>query len=89
MAKHNQDQSSDALPAAVATAPASGVLEVPHGNWILRAATPNEAWVAKSSSSSDLVHVKPGESLAGIGQVQSIRAVGDRWVIEGTEGAVH
>lgn len=72
----------------VAPTPTTGMLEVPHGAWILRAATPNEAWVAKNASSSDLTHVRLGESLPGIGQVQSIRPVGDTWVIEGTEGVV-
>ena len=72
----------------VAADSSAGVLEAPHSSWVLRAATPNEAWVAKNDSSSDLTHVRVGETLPGIGQVQSIRPIGDSWVIEGTDGVV-
>ncbi|MGE3624416.1 MAG: hypothetical protein AB7H77_11175 [Bdellovibrionales bacterium] len=57
-------------------------------NWILRAATPREAWVSTDSTSAELRHVQVGDSLAGVGTVRAIRKSGGGWVIEGTQGSI-
>jgi len=69
-------------------ASSSGILAESKSSWVLRAATPNEAWVAKNSTSSELTHVQLGDELPGVGVVQTIRPFGDSWIIEGTEGIV-
>jgi len=56
--------------------------------WILRAATPDEAWVAKDASSTELHHVRVGENLPGIGRVLDIQQSGDNWIVKGTHGTV-
>jgi len=56
--------------------------------WILRAATPDEAWIAKSVDSRELRPVHVGDDLPGIGKVTSIRQVGDAWVLQGTSGTI-
>jgi hypothetical protein len=56
--------------------------------WVLRAATPNEAWVAADAQSAELRHVQVGDSLSGIGQIRSIRHTPDGWEIEGTTGTI-
>jgi uncharacterized coiled-coil protein SlyX len=56
--------------------------------WVLRAATPGEAWVAKGSETRELRPVHVGEELSGIGRVTSIKQVGDTWVVQGTHGTV-
>ena len=57
--------------------------------WILRAATPDEAWVAKGSETRELRPVHIGDKLPGIGKVVAIRQTGDGWVLEGTSGSIH
>lgn len=59
------------------------------GRWVLRAASPDEAWVSKTASSRDLRPVHVGDTLPGIGRVKSIDQVGDGWVVKGTSGSVH
>jgi uncharacterized coiled-coil protein SlyX len=56
--------------------------------WVLRAATPDEAWVAKSADSRELRPVHVGDDLAGIGKVTDIRQEGDSWILRGTAGTV-
>jgi uncharacterized coiled-coil protein SlyX len=57
-------------------------------HWVLRAATPGEAWVSENATSPELRHVEVGETLSGIGRISAIRQVGDSWVIEGSSGSV-
>jgi len=57
-------------------------------NWVLRAATPNEAWVSTDSTSKDLRHVQIGDELSGIGTIKAIHQNGDSWVVEGSEGTI-
>jgi hypothetical protein len=57
-------------------------------SWVLRAATPDEAWVAKDASSRDLRPVHVGDQLPGIGRVQAIRQNGDSWVVQGSEATL-
>ncbi len=56
---------------------------------MLRAATPEEAWIATSPSSTDLVSVRVGDNLPSLGRVQAIKQIGDRWVVEASQGSVH
>ncbi len=58
-------------------------------NWVLRAATPTDAWVAKNDSTPELHHIRIGDELAGIGHVTAIHQNGDSWVIEGSAGTIH
>ncbi len=58
-------------------------------HWVLRAATPDSAWVATSASSADLRRVEIGDDLPGVGRVRAIHQTGDSWVIEGSKGTVH
>ncbi|QQR69890.1 MAG: hypothetical protein IPI58_04390 [Alphaproteobacteria bacterium] len=56
--------------------------------WLLRAATPTAAWVAPAKDPEKLYRVSPGEVLSGVGKVQGIQSVGDRWVIVGSQGLI-
>jgi hypothetical protein len=56
--------------------------------WFLRAATPNEAWVATGSETRDLRPVHVGDELSGVGKVTAIQQVGDGWVIKGSAGVI-
>lgn len=56
--------------------------------WVLRAATPDTAWVSTSDDSSELRQVEIGKELPGIGKVREIRQSGDSWEIVGTKGVV-
>lgn len=56
--------------------------------WVLRAATPESAWVAKDSTSSDLRKVEVGDSLPGIGRINSIRQIGNNWSVVGSNGTI-
>ena len=78
-----------AVPAPkVAPKPVEAVKAVPAVVWIIRAAIPNEAWVAKDSSTSALQHVKVGDVLSGIGRITAIHQKADKWVVDGTEGSI-
>jgi hypothetical protein len=57
--------------------------------WVLRAASPNEAWVAKDSSTPDLQPVHIGDNVPGIGLVTAIREENGLWVVDGTKGTIH
>jgi hypothetical protein len=74
-------------PPPVKTETATPTATAPH--WILRAATPSEAWVSADANSPDLRHLQVGDVLPGIGRVRAIRQVGEGWVVEGTNGSVH
>jgi len=57
--------------------------------WVLRSASPGQAWVSTSATSSDLKQLQVGDSLAGIGRVTAIQHQGDDWVVQGTQGSIH
>lgn len=57
-------------------------------HWVLRAATPTEAWVASDETSAELKHIQVGDTLSGIGSVQAIHQNGDSWIIEGSKGTI-
>ncbi len=67
----------------------AGTKTVKSGGWVLRAATPEAAWVAKSKESVELQEVRVGDTLSGIGKVRSIHQVGDSWTIVGSKGSIH
>lgn len=58
------------------------------GAWVLRAASPDEAWVAKGQDSPAIQPVRVGDTLQGVGRITSIRQDGDQWIVEGTQGYV-
>lgn len=55
--------------------------------YTLRAANPQIAYVARAGS-NQLIQVRVGDSLSGIGQVRSIDSEGGRWVVRGTSGTI-
>jgi hypothetical protein len=61
---------------------------VAKSHWVLRAATPGEAWVATSADSAELHHVQVGDELPGVGTVTAITQGDSGWVVQGTSGAV-
>jgi intracellular multiplication protein IcmG len=60
----------------------------PVGNWVLRAATPEQAWIAPNAASHDLKQVQVGDKLPGIGRITAIQQKGDNWVVQGTKGVI-
>jgi len=57
-------------------------------SWVLRAASPGQAWVATSAQAHDLKEVHVGDTLPGIGQVTAIQQEGDNWVVKGSKGMI-
>lgn len=57
--------------------------------WVLRAATPDTAWVSMGPEAQELRRVTVGETLSGIGKVKEIRQDGESWTLVGTKGSVH
>ena len=60
----------------------------PGPQWVLRAATPGQAWVADSATSHDLKQLQVGDQLAGIGRVTAIQQQDGNWVVQGTKGKI-
>lgn len=60
----------------------------PEPQWVLRAATPGQAWVASSATSRDLKQLQVGDQLAGIGRVTAIQQQDGNWVVQGTKGKI-
>ena len=56
--------------------------------WVLRAATPDAAWVSAGRDSQELRRVAVGEELPGIGMVKEIRQAGDQWELVGDKGSL-
>lgn len=56
--------------------------------WVLRAASPGQAWVATDPTSVDLKHLQVGDTLPGIGRVETINNVGGTWTVVGSKGSV-
>jgi intracellular multiplication protein IcmG len=57
-------------------------------SWVLRAATPGQAWIAVSSTANDLKEVQVGDTLPGIGKVTAITQYNGAWVVQGTKGEI-
>ena len=60
----------------------------PSQKWVLRAATPDSAWVSAGANAPDLKRVAVGDSLPGIGKVKEIRQSGGQWQVIGTAGTI-
>ncbi len=73
---------------AAAPKPVAKPLTVKEEKWVLRSATPDQAWVSDSNTSRDLKQVKVGDTLPTIGRVTAIRQNGDEWVVQGTKGSI-
>ncbi len=71
-----------------ATTPKKKTASSSSSGWVLRAATPDAAWVSTSSHSAELRRVGVGESLPGIGRVVEIRQNGDVWEVVGSSGTL-
>ncbi|MGE4350937.1 MAG: hypothetical protein AB7E52_01965 [Bdellovibrionales bacterium] len=56
--------------------------------WVLRAATPRDAWVAPSPDSSELRRIRIGETLPGLGKIKEIRPNGSVWEVVGSQGTL-
>ncbi len=57
-------------------------------SWVLRAATPEAAWVSKGDYAAALRRVAVGETLPGLGQIKEIRQKGETWEVVGTMGVL-
>ncbi len=55
---------------------------------VLRAASPDEAWIAKDQMTTDLQPVHVGDTVSGIGTVTAIRDDNGIWVVDGTHGSI-
>lgn len=60
----------------------------PSPSWVLRAATPDAAWVASGPESQELRRVAVGETLRGLGKVKEIRQKGEKWEVIGEKGTL-
>jgi hypothetical protein len=82
---HHSARIAKGSPPGFLSAPAA---KAGSARWVLRAATPNEAWVAPDAFSQDLRRIRVGDEFPGLGRVKSIRQSGDGWMVEGTAGNV-
>lgn len=57
-------------------------------NWVLRAVSGGVAYIAPMGT-GPLKEVRVGDTVAGLGQIQSIRQESGLWTITGTQGTVH
>jgi len=55
--------------------------------WELRAAQPGKAWVSQKGR-SELQPIIVGDTLSGIGRIESIEYVGNQWIVTGTQGFI-
>lgn len=69
-------------------APKKAAAPAPKAQWVLRAATPGEAWVSNDEKSKDLRPVHVGDELSGLGKVKEIKQDGAAWVVVGTKGSL-
>jgi intracellular multiplication protein IcmG len=56
--------------------------------WVLRAAMPDEAWVAADTTTAEVRPVHIGDTLPGIGRVTAIRQDGNVWSVVGSGGII-
>lgn len=55
--------------------------------WVLKAAQPGKAWVMREGG-NDMLSVSVGESLEGIGRIESVEYADNQWVVRGTKGKI-
>ena len=70
-----------------AETPKKAAPKVSAGSWILKAATPGEAYVLRRGR-SDILQVTVGDNLPGIGRISSISKQNNRWVVQGSYGSI-
>ena len=85
--RENHQESHKVAHKAVKKAPVAEAAPEPP-QWVLRAASPGQAWVATSAVSRDLKQLHVGDSLPGIGRVTAIQQQGDAWLVQGTTGTI-
>jgi len=74
--------------AAVSGSRESAPASVPaSSSWVLKSAQPDKAIVAKKGE-SEVYAVAVGDTLAGIGRIESIGMDGGLWVVRGTKGKI-
>ena len=56
--------------------------------WVLKAAQPGKAMVARKSGNKEIKNVQIGDTLAGIGTIQDIHFDGSKWVVRGSSGNI-
>jgi hypothetical protein len=57
-------------------------------SYVIRAARPGQAWIATSAASSDLREVRIGDTVPGLGRIQSIFLDNHGWAIVGTQATL-
>lgn len=62
--------------------------KAPAKSWVLRAASPDKAWISENASSTELKEVHIGDTVPEIGKVTSIAAENDAWIVRGTKGQI-
>jgi hypothetical protein len=66
----------------------SRFLNEPAKSWVLRAASPDRAWVSESPTSKDLREIRVGDKVPGIGKVMAIEPLGDSWIVQGSKNSI-
>jgi len=57
--------------------------------WVLRAATPEGAWLSQGANAAELRKVEVGETVPGLGKIKAIREKNGVWEVVGTKGSSH
>lgn len=70
-----------------AARPASTEPEKSATRWVLKSAQPGQAYISRPGQ-NDMFSVRVGDTMAGLGTVQSIAVEQGRWIIRGTDGQV-
>lgn len=79
---------SSAVKPAAKSAPVAKKPAVSNVRWVLKAAMPGQAYVARKGS-ADILQVTVGDKLPGIGRITKISMANNRWVVKGTAGSIH
>ncbi len=89
-AKHKHKISKAVKPShhEMVMAPMPTLPERASSAWVLRAATPTEAWIAADAHTAELRHVQVGDNVTGVGQIRAIHQTPSGWEIEGTGGTI-
>ena len=69
-------------------APKKKVVAAAPAPWVLRAATPDAAWVSVSRESQELRRVAVGDDLDGLGRIKEIRQSGEKWELVGEKSTL-
>ncbi len=91
----HQGEREKTAPAVTAKAPAraAAVIGKPAkvqksaARWVLKSAQPGLAYVSQAGR-EDMVTIRVGETLPGLGRISAINIVNGRWVVSGSEGSI-